>query len=91
MTVLSNRLTVGLAGSCVCAALLGVTLVVHADTEKTAADYARNTVAMLEAYRHVESGVGLGRRGAIPRLEALHVATTCGRSFLRSLPGLRLR
>ena len=50
----SKRLTVGLAGACVCAALLAATLVVRADTEQTAADYAADPAAMLEAYRHLE-------------------------------------
>jgi hypothetical protein len=50
----SKRLIAGVAGSCICAALLTVTLVVHADTEKTAADYAAEPASMLEAYRHVE-------------------------------------
>lgn len=34
--------------------LLGLSLVVHADTPMTAADYAANPAAMIDAYRHVE-------------------------------------
>lgn len=49
----SKRLRVGVAGACLCAALLAATLVVRADTE-SAAEYAADPVAMLEAYRHVE-------------------------------------
>jgi regulator of RNase E activity RraA len=50
----SKRLTVGLLGACVCAAVLMATLEMRADSEKTAADYAAKPAAMLEAYRHVE-------------------------------------
>jgi regulator of RNase E activity RraA len=55
MAILSttNRLNVGLVGACACAVLLAATLV-RADTERTAADYAAEPAAMLEAYRHVE-------------------------------------
>jgi regulator of RNase E activity RraA len=55
MAILSttNRLNVGLVGACACAVLLTATLV-RADTERTAADYAAEPAAMLEAYRHVE-------------------------------------
>src|SRR4051794_37068532 len=48
-----KRLTVGLVGAFVCALLLTATLV-HADTERTAADYAADPAAMLDAYRHIE-------------------------------------
>src|ERR1019366_7701870 len=50
----SKRLTMGLTGVCVCVALLVATRGVHADPEKTAADYAADPAALLEAYRHVE-------------------------------------
>jgi regulator of RNase E activity RraA len=43
------KMTVGVSG-----ALLAATLIVHADSPKTAADYAADPAAMLEAYRHVE-------------------------------------
>ncbi len=36
------------------AVLLAATLVVHADSQKTAADYASDPAIMIEAYRHVE-------------------------------------
>jgi regulator of RNase E activity RraA len=39
----------------VCASLLTVTYVVHADAPKTAAEYASDPVAMLDAFRHVEA------------------------------------
>jgi regulator of RNase E activity RraA len=34
--------------------VLAATLIVHADTQKTAAEYAADPAAMIEAYRHVE-------------------------------------
>jgi len=34
--------------------LLAATLIVHADSQKTAADYTADPAAMIEAYRHVE-------------------------------------
>ena len=45
----SLKLTVGIL-----AVLLAATLIVHADTQKTAADYAADPAAMIDAYRHVE-------------------------------------
>ena len=45
----SLKLTVGIL-----AVLLAATLIVHADTQKTAADYAADPSAMIDAYRHVE-------------------------------------
>jgi regulator of RNase E activity RraA len=44
-----------IAAGIVCASLLAITHIVHADAQKTAADYAANPAAMLEAYRHVEA------------------------------------
>jgi len=38
-----------------CATFLAITHIVHADTPKTAADYAADPVAMVDAYRHVEA------------------------------------
>jgi len=38
-----------------CATLLAITHIVHADTPKTAADYAADPAAMVDAYRHVEA------------------------------------
>ncbi len=38
-----------------CASLLTVTHIVHADAPKTAAEYAADPTAMLDAYRHVEA------------------------------------
>jgi regulator of RNase E activity RraA len=38
----------------ICAIFLTLTLVVHADSQKSASDYAADPAAMLEAYRHVE-------------------------------------
>lgn len=54
-SILSSRRTRIIAAmSIVCASLIGVTHIVHADSPKTAADYTADTAAMLEAYRHVE-------------------------------------
>lgn len=39
----------------VCVLLLPITHIVHADTPKTAAEYAADVPGMLEAYRHVEA------------------------------------
>jgi regulator of RNase E activity RraA len=54
MFPLSSKLRILNASIGICAAILTVTLVVHADSPKSAADYAADPTAMLEAYRHVE-------------------------------------
>jgi regulator of RNase E activity RraA len=51
---LSSKLRILNASIGICAAFLTVALVVHADSPKSAADYAADPTAMLEAYRHVE-------------------------------------
>src|ERR1035437_10709961 len=51
---LSSKLRILNASIGICAAFLTVALVVHADSPKSAADYAADPAAMLEAYRHVE-------------------------------------
>src|ERR1700751_1334160 len=53
--LLSSRARIAVAVAIVCSALLTVTHIVHADTPKTAAEYAADPVAMLDAYRHVEA------------------------------------
>jgi Aldolase/RraA len=50
----SSKLRILNASIGICAAFLTVALVVHADSQKSAADYAADPTAMLEAYRHVE-------------------------------------
>jgi regulator of RNase E activity RraA len=59
---LSPRATSRLRGGIACAvaaivsvSLLPVTHIVHADTPKTAAEYASDLPSMIEAYRHVEA------------------------------------
>ena len=49
-----RRASIITAISIVCASLITVTHIVHADSPKTAADYAADPIGMLEAYRHVE-------------------------------------
>src|ERR1700740_2560980 len=53
--LLSSRARIAVAVAIVCSALLAVTHIVHADAPKTAAEYAADPVAMLDAYRHVEA------------------------------------
>jgi hypothetical protein len=61
------------------AVLLTLTLVVHADTEKTAADYAAEPGPMLEAYRHVEVASVSDAAEQLLRWTtgALHVSVHC--------------
>ena len=55
-SILSSRRTrIIAATSIVCASLITVTHIVHADSPKTVADYTADPAAMLEAYRHVEA------------------------------------
>ena len=55
-SILSSRRTrIIAATSIVCASLISVTHIVHADSPKTVADYTADPAAMLEAYRHVEA------------------------------------
>ncbi|WP_254064847.1 RraA family protein [Granulicella sp. S156] len=55
-SILSSRRTRIIAAmSIVCASLISVTHIVHADSPKTVADYTADPAAMLEAYRHVEA------------------------------------
>src|SRR5215475_10995005 len=49
----ARRAGITVAASIFCVAVL--TLIVHADAPKTAADYQADPAAMLEAYRHVEA------------------------------------
>src|ERR1700755_2867710 len=51
----SSRVRIAVAVTIVCAALLTLTHIVHANTPKTAADYKADPVAMLDAFRHVEA------------------------------------
>src|ERR1700760_3312568 len=51
----SSRVRIAVAVTIVCATLLTITHIVHADTPKTAAEYRADPVAMLDAYRHVEA------------------------------------
>ena len=44
-----------IAAGTVCVFLLAITHIVHADAQKTAAEYAADPAALLEAYRHVEA------------------------------------
>ena len=56
VAVLRSRLVrITAAISLACASLLTVTHIVHADAPKTAAEYAADPGAMLDAYRHVEA------------------------------------
>ncbi len=48
-----RRTGIAVAATAVCATVL--TLIVHADAPKTAADYKADPAAMLDAYRHVEA------------------------------------
>src|SRR5580692_2846107 len=55
-SILSSRRTrIIAATSIVCASLISITHIVHADSPKTVADYTADPAAMLEAYRHVEA------------------------------------
>src|SRR5450432_3608827 len=51
---LPSKLRILNASIGICVAIFTVTLVVHADSQKSAADYVADPTAMLEAYRHVE-------------------------------------
>src|SRR5881392_945412 len=51
----SSRARIAIAAVIICSTLLTITHIVHADTPKTAADYAADPAAMLDAYRHVEA------------------------------------
>src|SRR5438034_2243455 len=51
----SSRARIAIAIAIVCSTLLTITHTVHADTPKTAAEYAADPAAMLDAYRHVEA------------------------------------
>jgi regulator of RNase E activity RraA len=51
----SSRARIAVAITIVCATSLTITHIVRADTPKTAAEYASDPVAMLDAYRHVEA------------------------------------
>jgi regulator of RNase E activity RraA len=54
--VLGSRLVrTAAAIALVCAGLLTITHIVHADALKTAADYAADPASMIDAYRHVEA------------------------------------
>jgi regulator of RNase E activity RraA len=51
----SSRARIAVAITIVCATSLTITHIVRADTPKTAAEYASDPAAMLDAYRHVEA------------------------------------
>ena len=51
----SRRVCIIAAVLLFCGSLISVTHIVHADSPKTAAEYAADPAAMLEAYRHVEA------------------------------------
>src|SRR5947199_3617011 len=51
----SSRARMAAAAAIICSTLLTITHIVHADTPKTAAEYAADPAAMLDAYRHVEA------------------------------------
>ncbi len=52
--VTKHRVRIAIAAGIVATALLTIGAVVRADAPKTAADYAKDPAAMIDAYRHVE-------------------------------------
>ena len=51
----SSRARIAIVTAVICGALLAVTHGVRANTQKTAAEYASDPAAMVDAYRHVEA------------------------------------